>query len=151
MTIGTKLNIIIIAQVPMVVYSIIGRIDSVAVGDWAFHLNAFQTGKFPKHCWTIQKVWQRHQQITKFVWNIHVKLAHETYAKSSDHGLRGTLPLLALQTKRGCPHHTTPGFFLQKRPRQMRSLCFMKARNICAMVKSRYIGDGHPTFNRESL
>ena len=22
---------------------------------------------------------------------------------------------------------------------------------ICAMVKSRYIGDGHPTFNRESL
>ena len=24
-------------------------------------------------------------------------------------------------------------------------------RPICAMVKSRYIGDGHPTFNRESL
>ena len=23
--------------------------------------------------------------------------------------------------------------------------------SICAMVKSRYIGDGHPTFNRESL
>ena len=22
---------------------------------------------------------------------------------------------------------------------------------ICAMVKSRYIGDGHPTFNRESF
>ena len=22
---------------------------------------------------------------------------------------------------------------------------------ICAMVKSRYIGDGHPTFNRKSL
>ena len=22
---------------------------------------------------------------------------------------------------------------------------------ICAMVKSRYIGDGHPTFNREPL
>ena len=24
-------------------------------------------------------------------------------------------------------------------------------KNICAMVKSRYIGDGHPTFNRKSL
>ena len=24
----------------------------------------------------------------------------------------------------------------------------MLVNNICAMVKSRYIGDGHPTFNR---
>ena len=23
--------------------------------------------------------------------------------------------------------------------------------HMCAMVKRRYIGDGHPTFNRESL
>ena len=28
------------------------------------------------------------------------------------------------------------------------SLYLMKGDFICAMVKSRYIGDGHPTFNR---
>ena len=38
--------------------------------------------------------------------------------------------------------------FLIHLPHFGREMAARRYSNICAMVKSRYIGDGHPTFNR---
>ena len=40
-------------------------------------------------------------------------------------------------------------FFL--REPDMICCIWLEEESICAMVKSRYIGDGHPIFNRKSL
>ena len=146
------------------------------VGSWKIHPEFLSLGiQSPNVRWWARGVYCNHLQKARYsgsitcwwfqpIWKILVKLDHETPGRGEN------------EKCLSCHH---PDYHSQFRVSLIGSLGFLWAqvatrqclrptmkcaihrpwwpwrRNqlmaICAMVKSRYIGDGHPTFNRESL